>query len=146
MNRDNAEKRRRQNEAAPPLGGQRRGQSLNDQHHPGKGTDMGNEPSIPSVTEALAVGEEPAFDIDELLLRCDGEAMTVPPYIPLIRHTQASVLETALALEAAGISVIPLDADGNPAIENWEEYQHRRATREEIIAWFGPKGSTPGAP
>lgn len=146
MNWDSGENFPR-NEKTPPLGGQRRGRSLNDhQHHPAKGSDMGNEPSIPSVTEALAVGEEPAFGIDELLLRCDGEAMTVPPYIPLIRHTQASVLETALALEAAGISVIPLDADGNPAIDNWEEYQHRRATREEIIAWFGPKGSTPGAP
>lgn len=127
---------------------------------------MDNLPSIPSVTETFHLGEEEgprriAFDIDPSLLLYDGTVYTVAFTAAEARRTamflldmaadveraeQAqATLERALELAAAGISVIPLDADGNPAIENWEEYQHRRATPEEILEWFGP-GSTHGAP
>lgn len=101
-----------------------------------------------------------AFDIPAPLIRFNGDFYTMVVTAEEARDAawtllsmaadadraaQArATLEKALALEAAGISVIPLDADGNPAIDNWEEYQHRRATRDEILAWFGP-GSTSGA-
>lgn len=161
-----------QNEEAPPLGQQRRGDSLNDQHQPDKGRDMDNQPSNPSVTETLHLGEEQGprrigLDIDPSQLRYDGTVYTVAMTAAEARQTawllldmatdveriaatqseqtQPSALETALALEAAGVSVIPIGADGEPAIDNWEEYQHRRATPDEIRAWFGPD-TTPGAP
>lgn len=53
-------------------------------------------------------------------------------------------LAAARQLLAAGISVIPVRADGSkaPAV-NWKEFQQRRATPAEIDAWFGP-GSTFG--
>ncbi|MBT2555838.1 hypothetical protein [Arthrobacter sp. ISL-5] len=76
------------NAEAPPLREQRRSQSLND-HHPDKGSDMGNQPSIPSVTETPMPGEEPAFDIDNLLLRCVGTGAFYTPALTAAeaRHT-----------------------------------------------------------
>jgi hypothetical protein len=102
---------------------------LNDQHHPAKGSDKGTPPSNSSLTGTPSPGEEQGPR--------PAEAVT-----PL--QDQPSLLETALAMEAAGIAVIPLRADGTPAIENWQEYLHRRATPEEIRSWFGPESH--GAP
>lgn len=151
------------NAEASPLGQQRRGRSLNEQHQPDKGTDMGNEPSIPSVTETQQPREEQptvGLDIPASLIRFNGDFYTMALTADEARDAawtllsmaadadraaQArATLERALDLAAAGISVIPLDIDGKPGIENWEEYQHRRATPEEIRAWFGPE--SPGAP
>lgn len=119
-----------------------------------------------SVAQPVQPGEEQrtvAFDIPAALIRYNvhGDFYTMAVTAEEARDAawtlfcmaedadraaQArAVLEQALELEAAGISVIPIGADGNPAIDNWEEYQHRRATRDEILAWFGP-GSTQGAP
>jgi hypothetical protein len=49
-----------------------------------------------------------------------------------------SVLSTARAAAAAGISVIPIRADGTkrPAIPTWREYQDRCANTAEIERWF----------
>jgi hypothetical protein len=54
------------------------------------------------------------------------------------------VLAVARQLHAAGISVVPVRADGSkaPAV-NWKEFQERRASVDELDAWFGP-GSTLG--
>lgn len=55
-----------------------------------------------------------------------------------------TTLEQARAYVAAGLSVIPVRADGSkaPAIPAWKEYQQRRATNAELEKWFG--GGTNG--
>lgn len=55
-----------------------------------------------------------------------------------------NTLEAATALHQAGISVVPVMADGSkrPA-GNWKHYQKSRATLQEIGQWFAP-GSTAG--
>jgi Bifunctional DNA primase/polymerase, N-terminal len=45
------------------------------------------------------------------------------------------VLQTALTLVSADLSVIPIGADKRPAIETWKGYQTRIPTPEEWIAW-----------
>jgi Bifunctional DNA primase/polymerase, N-terminal len=45
------------------------------------------------------------------------------------------VLDTALTLVRAGVSVIPIGAHKRPAIETWKGYQDRLPTLEEWIAW-----------
>jgi Bifunctional DNA primase/polymerase, N-terminal len=45
------------------------------------------------------------------------------------------VLQTALTLVRAGLSVIPIGAHKRPAIETWKGYQDRLPTPEEWIAW-----------
>lgn len=54
-------------------------------------------------------------------------------------HTAAanSVLRAALEFRNAGISVIPIRADGSKASAvAWKEYQSRLATKEELLSWF----------
>ncbi len=48
-----------------------------------------------------------------------------------------TTLETASAYVAAGLSVAPIRADGTkaPAVA-WKEYQQRRPTDAELLAWF----------
>ena len=47
-------------------------------------------------------------------------------------------LATALAALAAGLSVIPIANDGSKKtlLPSWKEYQSRRATPEEVRAWY----------
>jgi Bifunctional DNA primase/polymerase, N-terminal len=45
------------------------------------------------------------------------------------------ILQTALRLVQAGLSVIPIGADKRPAIASWKGYQNRLPTPEEWIAW-----------
>jgi len=40
---------------------------------------------------------------------------------------------------AKGYSVFPVKQDKRPYF-SWEEYQHRKPTRDELNAWWGPKG------
>jgi hypothetical protein len=89
---------------APPLGQQRRGQSLNDQQHPTKGPDMDNQPSTPSVTETFHLGDEEgprriAFDIDLSLLRYDGTVCTVALTAAEARRTAIILLDMAADVE-----------------------------------------------
>ncbi len=51
----------------------------------------------------------------------------------------AELLEIARAYAAAGLSVIPVRADGSkaPALPAWKEHQQRRADEAELILWFG---------
>ena len=55
-----------------------------------------------------------------------------------------NILTAALDLQAAGISVLPVAADGTkrPA-GKWKQYQTGRATEQEIRSWF-PTGTTLG--
>lgn len=48
------------------------------------------------------------------------------------------IYHTALQAIDAGISVIPMRADGSkrPGLPGWREYQQRRATAQELLAWF----------
>ena len=50
----------------------------------------------------------------------------------------SKILETALQLAAHGISVVPVATDGSkrPGIPSWKEYQNRKATPDELLAWF----------
>lgn len=50
----------------------------------------------------------------------------------------SKILETALQLASNGISVVPVATDGSkrPGIASWKEYQNRRATSDELLAWF----------
>lgn len=50
----------------------------------------------------------------------------------------SKILETALQLAANGISVVPVATDGSkrPGIPSWKEFQNRRATPDELLAWF----------
>jgi Bifunctional DNA primase/polymerase, N-terminal len=52
------------------------------------------------------------------------------------------VLQTALTLVGAGLSVIPIGANKRPAIASWKGYQTRLPTTEEWTAWcaHGPCG------
>jgi hypothetical protein len=52
------------------------------------------------------------------------------------------VFATALAALAAGISVVPIQADGSkqPALRSWKEYQQRRPSRYELERWFRVPG------
>ncbi len=51
----------------------------------------------------------------------------------------AAILAEALHLSSAHLSVLPIRTDGTkaPAIASWAEYQRRRATEDELRAWFG---------
>jgi len=48
------------------------------------------------------------------------------------------ILLTALELANEGISVVPVATDGSkrPGVLTWKEYQERRATSDELMAWF----------
>jgi len=50
----------------------------------------------------------------------------------------SKMLKTALEFANEGISVVPVATDGSkrPGIASWKEYQERRATPEELLAWF----------
>lgn len=53
--------------------------------------------------------------------------------------TTGSVLGTALALHAAGISVIPAAIDGSKApLGAWKRYQTTRMTIQDLEGWFAP--------
>ena len=48
------------------------------------------------------------------------------------------VLQAALNFYDAGVSVVPAAIDGSKApILSWKKYQSERASREELIQWFG---------
>ena len=64
----------------------------------------------------------------------------------------ASVLEWAKRYVSAGLSVIPVRADGSkaPALPDWRQYTDRLATDAELNEWFGGEreygiGVVPGA-
>lgn len=46
-----------------------------------------------------------------------------------------TILDSALAYQEKGFSVIPVGKDKRPLIK-WEPYQKRRAIKEEILGWF----------
>jgi hypothetical protein len=52
-----------------------------------------------------------------------------------------AILTTALRFAAAGISAVPVAADGSkrPGLSAWKDYQNRRPTPEELMNWFGKK-------
>jgi putative DNA primase/helicase len=52
--------------------------------------------------------------------------------------TTASCFDTARRLVAAGLSVLPIRADGSkaPALASWKAYQERLPTEEELRQWF----------
>lgn len=52
--------------------------------------------------------------------------------------TDCTTLDTALALHAAGLSVVPVTLDGQkmPAV-TWKPYQQARADPDQIQQWFG---------
>jgi Bifunctional DNA primase/polymerase, N-terminal len=54
-----------------------------------------------------------------------------------VSHSSVSVYQTALAALHAGISCIPILADGTkrPAVK-WKEYQRKKPTFREITHWF----------
>ena len=54
---------------------------------------------------------------------------------PIVR---SPVLQTALMALEAGISVLPIRADGSkqPALPSWKGYQHIRPTSTEVERWF----------
>lgn len=49
-----------------------------------------------------------------------------------------TVLEWARRYVAAGLSVIPVRADGSkaPAFQDWRQYTDRRPTDDELVKWF----------
>jgi hypothetical protein len=48
------------------------------------------------------------------------------------------VLQAALNFYDAGVSVVPASVDGSKApIGSWKKYQSERASREQLIQWFG---------
>jgi putative DNA primase/helicase len=49
-----------------------------------------------------------------------------------------AVLDDALALWRAGLSVVPVRRDGSkiPALASWKEYQARRPTEAEVRGWW----------
>lgn len=47
-----------------------------------------------------------------------------------------NVKEQALQYLAKGFSIIPVGANKKPLLNSWKEFQERRATAEEIDAWF----------
>ena len=47
----------------------------------------------------------------------------------------SNILNAALAYQKMGLSIIPVGINKKPLIK-WEEYQRRRATPDEIRAWF----------
>jgi len=51
---------------------------------------------------------------------------------------KTDILLTALELANEGISVVPVATDGSkrPGVSTWKEYQERRATSDELMAWF----------
>jgi hypothetical protein len=51
------------------------------------------------------------------------------------------ILTTALRFAAAGISAVPVAADGSkrPGLSAWKDYQNRQPTPEELMGWFGKK-------
>ena len=55
------------------------------------------------------------------------------------------VLETALTLHKAGLSVVPVKADGTKRPNGtWKQYTNSRATLEEIHTWFDQPGQGVG--
>ena len=52
-----------------------------------------------------------------------------------------AILTTALRFAAAGISAVPVAADGSkrPGLSAWKDYQNRRPTPEELMNWFSKK-------
>lgn len=50
------------------------------------------------------------------------------------------LLTTARLYVAAGLSVIPVRADGSkaPLMTGWREYSERKATDTELVEWFAP--------
>ena len=48
-----------------------------------------------------------------------------------------SMLDSAMAYHRAGLSVIPIKKDSKESLIKWAEYQYRKPTEQEIIAWFG---------
>lgn len=55
-------------------------------------------------------------------------------------HNDAEMLTAARGYIAAGISVIPIEANGKrPALPAWKEYQSRHATEAELVEWFDKK-------
>ena len=52
--------------------------------------------------------------------------------------TMTKILKTALEFASSGISVVPVATDGSkrPGINSWKEFQERRATPDELLAWF----------
>lgn len=101
--------------------------------------------SFNGVVYTVTMTVADASSLGRFLLDMASDAERSADTVAGIEASRMSVLERALEMHAAGISVIPMDADGNPAVENWEEFQHRRATEDEIRSWFGP-GETPGTP
>jgi putative DNA primase/helicase len=71
-------------------------------------------------------GAPPAAALDELAFR------------------SANLVEAALAWWQAGCSVVPVRTNGSkvPVGDGWVQYQHQRATRERVAAWFS--GGHPG--
>lgn len=62
----------------------------------------------------------------------DGRAKSTPP---------PNVRDAALAAWECGLSVLPPREDGSKApLGAWKQYQERRATRAEILAWYGENG------
>lgn len=55
------------------------------------------------------------------------------------------LLDTAAGYVAAGLSVIPVRADGSkaPALPGWRVYSKRLPTDDELLAWF-PRGASAG--
>ena len=47
------------------------------------------------------------------------------------------MISAALGYLNIGFSVIPIGKNKKPMVETWKEYQARRATKEEVAAWFG---------
>lgn len=51
---------------------------------------------------------------------------------------EKTMLEQALAYQREGLCVIPCKSRAKaPALQTWEEYQHRISTRTEVLTWFG---------
>ena len=52
-----------------------------------------------------------------------------------------AILTTALRFAAAGISAVPVAADGSkrPGLPSWTAYQKKRPTPEELMGWFSKK-------
>ena len=51
---------------------------------------------------------------------------------------KTDILLTALEFANQGISVVPVATDGSkrPGLDSWKQYQERRATTDELMAWF----------
>jgi hypothetical protein len=69
-----------------------------------------------------------------------GAGSRPPGDTPMPRHDQASLIQTARAAWEAGISVIPIAANGTkcPAVSSWKRYQQERPTERDIRRWFFP--------